>query len=430
MPLNVLNRPRKVKSNISNQNHCVNRNNLIHIQTKKAIPETQTHNRLPTFFHSNIRSLNAKIDDLQTVTQQNNVDVIAITETWLNSRITDGPISFLGYSIVRNDRENGKRGRGVCAFIKSNIPFSTLPNLSAPDVVGVWLKLRPYQLPRKLSCIFIGMIYHPPLADNNIVQDYLISMVDNLLLDHPNTGIMILGDFNHFHYKTLCHHSFLKQTVKKTYPANSHFRFDLNQYAQMVQRTRNLTSVKYHCVFCREMEHKIESQFMSDLPQLRLAPCTPPFHHTACDDLGAFIVKIGRNKTTKQCGGLFTSLNTKAVHLELAVDCSTMEFLQVLRRFFSIRGQPAIMSDNATQFVGAERELREMIAGWDKKQLQEFCAEKGMEWKFITPKAPHQNGCAEAMVKTCKRALKKVVGDQTLTTFEPLRVFARVRKLS
>ena len=41
-----------------------------------------------------------------------------------------------------------------------------------------------------------------------------------------------------------------------------------------------------------------------------------------------------------------------------------------------------------------------------------------MEWKFTTPKAPHHNGCAEAMVKTCKTALKKVVGDQTLTPFE------------
>ena len=59
-----------------------------------------------------------------------------------------------------------------------------------------------------------------------------------------------------------------------------------------------------------------------------------------------------------------------------------------------------------------------MITGWDKKQLQEFCAEKGMEWKFTTPKAPHHNGCAEAMVKTCKKALKKVVRDQTLTPFE------------
>lgn len=59
-----------------------------------------------------------------------------------------------------------------------------------------------------------------------------------------------------------------------------------------------------------------------------------------------------------------------------------------------------------------------MITGWDKKQLQEFCAEKGIEWNFTTPKAPHHNGCAEAMVKTCKKVLKKVAGDQTLTPFE------------
>ncbi len=126
---------------------------------------------------------------------------------------------------------------------------------------------------------------------------------------------------------------------------------------------------------------------MADLPQLRLAPYTPPFHRTACDYFGPFIVKIGRNKTTKHYGVVFTCLNTRAVHLELAVNCSTMEFLQVLRRFFSIRGQPTVMiSDHGTQLVGVEREIREMIAGWDKKQLQQFCAEKGMEWKFTTPK--------------------------------------------
>ena len=83
-------------------------------------------------------------------------------------------------------------------------------------------------------------------------------------------------------------------------------------------------SVKYRFVFCRETEHKVESQFMADLPQLRLAPCTPPFHHTACDYFGPFIVKIGRNKTTKHHGVVFTCLNTRAIHLELAVDCSTM----------------------------------------------------------------------------------------------------------
>ena len=43
-----------------------------------------------------------------------------------------------------------------------------------------------------------------------------------------------------------------------------------------------------------------------------------------------------------------------------------------------------------------------MIEGLDMEKLQEFSAERGMEWKFTTPAAPHQNGCAEALVKSCK----------------------------
>lgn len=112
-------------------------------------------------------------------------------------------------------------------------------------------------------------------------------------------------------------------------------------------------------------------------------------------------------------------MNTRAVHPEFAVDCLTMEFIQVLRRFFSVRGQPSvIISDNGTQFVGAVRELKEMISGWDTESLREFSAEKGVQWRFTTPASPHQNGCAEALVKSCKVDLKKAVGEQILTPFE------------
>ena len=84
-------------------------------------------------------------------------------------------------------------------------------------------------------------------------------------------------------------------------------------------------------------------------------------------------------------------MNTRAVHLELAVDYSTVEFMQTLRRFFAIRGQPALMmSDNGSQLVGAEHKLREMIQGWNHKELKEFSAKKGMRWQFITPRALHQ----------------------------------------
>ena len=133
-------------------------------------------------------------------------------------------------------------------------------------------------------------------------------------------------------------------------------QFGYNGVAATTAKASDLAkSVKFKCVFCKRMAQNLETQLMANLPEIRLAPFTPPFHHTACDYFGPIVVKVGRNKTSKHYGVLFTCLNTQAVHLELATDCSTMEFLQVLRRFFAIRGTPAVMiSDNGTQFVGAE----------------------------------------------------------------------------
>lgn len=132
-----------------------------------------------------------------------------------------------------------------------------------------------------------------------------------------------------------------------------------------ILRAHNLAKkVKFRCVFCREMEAKAESQVMTDLPECRLAPHTPPFLYSSCDYFGPYHLKIGRKKTAKFYGVIFKCLNTSAVHLELAVDSSTIKFIQALKRFLSIRGQPSLMiSDNGSQFVGAERELKEMIRG-------------------------------------------------------------------
>lgn len=113
------------------------------------------------------------------------------------------------------------------------------------------------------------------------------------------------------------------------------------------------------------MEDKTETQLMANLPSLRLAPYTPLFYITACDYFGPYNVRI--------------CLNTRALHLEMAVDLSSMEFLQVLRRFLAIRGRPAvILSDNGSQFVGAEKELRQMTNDVNEEEAQEFCGEKGM----------------------------------------------------
>ena len=68
-----------------------------------------------------------------------------------------------------------------------------------------------------------------------------------------------------------------------------------------------------------------------------------------------------------------------------------------------------MLSDNGTHLVGAAKELGEMIQGWDIEKLRDFCAENGIVWQFITPALPHQNGCTESLIKSCKYALKMVV---------------------
>ena len=113
-------------------------------------------------------------------------------------------------------------------------------------------------------------------------------------------------------------------------------------------------------------------------------------------------------KTTKHYGVIFTCMNTRAINCELATGGSAMELLQTLRRLFSYRGYPKLLlSDDGTLMIGADNELKRMIEGWDERKLKEFCADRGMKWQFITPLAPHQNGCSEAMVKSVKTYRKK-----------------------
>ena len=87
------------------------------------------------------------------------------------------------------------------------------------------------------------------------------------------------------------------------------------------------------------------------------------------------------------------------------------------------------MSDNGSQFVGAEKELRQMVGDTNEEEVKEFCGEKGMQWKFTTPGAPHQNGFAEALVKICKTALTKDVGSQVLTLTELYTILLEVANL-
>ena len=71
-------------------------------------------------------------------------------------------------------------------------------------------------------------------------------------------------------------------------------------------------------------------------------------------------------------------------------------------------------SDNGTNFVGAEKELLEVIRRWnDYTPAALVC--KGIRWKFNPPSAPHQGGSWERMVRSCKRVFYSILGNRRMT---------------
>ena len=77
---------------------------------------------------------------------------------------------------------------------------------------------------------------------------------------------------------------------------------------------------------------------------------------------------------------------------------------------------PAIIwSDNGTNFVGAEKELRENIEKWNTINIAVELAHKGIKWRFNPPSAPHQSGIWERLVRSFKRVLYTILGTRRLT---------------
>ncbi|XP_068691199.1 uncharacterized protein [Montipora foliosa] len=101
-----------------------------------------------------------------------------------------------------------------------------------------------------------------------------------------------------------------------------------------------------------------------------------------------------------------------------------------LRRFIARRGKPTVIySDNGTNFVGANRELRECIDDWNQDMIGGVLSQDGIQWVFNPPAAPHMGGLWERLVRSCKKALHVVLRNQVLTNEVLLTAFAEVEWL-
>ena len=172
------------------------------------------------------------------------------------------------------------------------------------------------------------------------------------------------------------------------------------------------------CKSCERRRAKPAAQIMAPLPTSRLGMPMRAFAKCCVDYAGPFVTKITRRVSAKRYLCLFTCPATRAVHLEMAFSLSTADFLKEFSRMVA-RGKPEeVISDNGTNFVGAERELRELIQSLDQTRIPDDAANKGIKWSWNPPLGSHFGGVFESLIKVAKKILKVIVGNAGLNDDE------------
>ena len=144
--------------------------------------------------HLNIRSLKNRehlILAKETVIS-NKIDIFTISESWLDSSVSDAEVEFPGYILHRLDRVN-KHGGGVCAFVRQEYRAERLSDISYISESGLhqlWLKIQV----RNFKSFLVCTAYRPPNTHLDCFDsDFSNTLVSALSMNLP---VYILGDLN------------------------------------------------------------------------------------------------------------------------------------------------------------------------------------------------------------------------------------------
>ena len=164
---------------------------------------------MPSVMTGNVRSLNNKIDELSSLSKFHSdyrqASIISLTEIWLTENTPSTYYDLDGFSLYRCDRDiNSDKtcGGGVCTYInnewchRNNI--HQVKKEASKDVELLTLSLRPFQLPREFTNVYVTTIYTPPDSNvenaNNIIKKH----VNDLMTKSPDCINILTGDFNNY----------------------------------------------------------------------------------------------------------------------------------------------------------------------------------------------------------------------------------------
>ena len=147
--------------------------------------------RMLTLLSANVRGLRSNLGTLTNMAIINKADIIICTETFLDETLPKNVCRISGYSPwERRDRKHGTKG-GVAVCYKEEIHIQPLtPNIPDPFEI-IFFKL----FVDSNNSVLICALYRPQWQGRDPLE-FLSDNLDNLMLQHNCTNVILLGDWN------------------------------------------------------------------------------------------------------------------------------------------------------------------------------------------------------------------------------------------
>lgn len=128
-------------------------------------------------------------DELSSLIDSSNSDIVVLTETWLSGKIRNSEIFNCQkqYIIYRCDRED-RAGGGVLIAVADNV-ISSLIDIST-QLECIWISLFANN-----KRLILGVCYRPPSMNSSFCEE-LHDSVNKIIMRFPNSPIVLMGDFN------------------------------------------------------------------------------------------------------------------------------------------------------------------------------------------------------------------------------------------
>jgi hypothetical protein len=227
-------------------------------------------------------------------------------------------------------------------------------------------------------------------------------------LDLESKHVVIIPGKHPIAELLICH-----QHIACGHMGRNHVLSQLRQKFWITQGTAAVKRVIGRCFDCRRRHAPAMEQPMADLPEDRINPKSP-FSSVGVDYFGPFLVRIGR-RTEKRYGCIFSCLVSRAIHIEIAYSLDSDSFINALQRFIARRGVPSVIrSDNGSNFVSANKELRRMLENWNQSKIINHLSQSHCEWIFNPPAASHWGGTWERQIRTVRQIINGILKEQAL----------------